>query len=59
MTLYRAIREEIWKIDPQQPIAPITSIDQVINDSLSVQRFCALFLSTMALVALLLAIMTA
>jgi len=54
--LYRAIREEIWKIDPQQPIARITSIDQVINDSLSVQRFCALLLSIMALVALLLAI---
>ena len=54
--LYRAIREEIWKIDSQQAIARITSIDQVINDSLSVQRFCALLLSIMALVALLLAI---
>jgi len=54
--LYRAIREEIWKIDPQQPIARIISIDQVINDSLSVQRFCALLLSIMAMVALLLAI---
>ena len=56
VVLYRAIREEIWKIDPKQPIARITSIDQVINDSLSVQRFCALLLSIMALVALLLAI---
>jgi putative ABC transport system permease protein len=54
--LYRAIREEICKIDSQQAIARITSIDQVINDSLSVQRFCALLLSIMALVALLLAI---
>jgi len=54
--LYQAIREEIWKIDPQQPIARITSNDQVLRDSLFVQRFCALLLSTMALVALLLAI---
>jgi putative ABC transport system permease protein len=55
--LYQAIREEIWKIDPQQPIARITSNDQVLRDSLFVQRFCALLLSTMASVALLLAIM--
>ena len=54
--LYQAIREEIWRIDPQQPIARITSIDQLINDSLSVQRFCAPLLSIMASVALLLAI---
>jgi len=54
--LHQAIREEIWRIDPQQPIIRITSIDQVISDSLSVQRFCALLLSIMALVALLLAI---
>jgi len=53
--LYQAIREEIWKIDPQQPIARITSNDQVLRDSLSVQRFCALLLSIMASVALLLA----
>jgi len=54
--LYQAIREEIWKIDPQQPITRIISNDQVIRGSLSVQRFCAYLLSMMALVALLLAI---
>lgn len=54
--LHQAIRRAIWKIDPQQPIARITSIDQVIRDSLSVHRFCAYLLSMMALVALLLAI---
>jgi putative ABC transport system permease protein len=56
VALYRAIREVIWKVDPQQPIARITTIDQVIKDSLSVQRFCALLLSIMASMALLLAI---
>ena len=54
--LHQAIRKEIWRIDPQQPIARITSMDQVMRDSLSVQRFCALLLSMMAGVALLLAV---
>jgi len=53
--LYQAIRETIWTIDPQLPIARITLVDQVVNDSLSVQRFCSLLLSVMAFVALLLA----
>ncbi len=56
MALAPALRREIWDVDPNQPILWIQSMNNVVNASISVQRFCMILLSVMAVVAFLLAI---
>ncbi|MGB2863174.1 MAG: ABC transporter permease [Sedimentisphaerales bacterium] len=48
----RALRE----IDPSQPILSITTMHQLVQDSISVERFCMILLNIMAGVALLMAL---
>ena len=55
-SLSKAIQEAIWRVDPNQPITSIITLDEAIRDSLSIQRFCVFLLSMMAGVALLLAV---
>jgi hypothetical protein len=53
--LLPAIKATIWKIDPDQPLANVVTLDGFLRDSLGPQRFRALLVSAYALVGLLLA----
>ncbi len=55
-TLIRAINEQIWDIDPSQPILYAETMEMIIAKSMSVERFCTILLVIMAGVALLLAV---
>jgi putative ABC transport system permease protein len=50
-----AARRAIWRVDPTQPIAGTQSMEAFLEDAVSIQHFSAVFLGTMALLALLLA----
>ncbi len=55
VSLANAVRQEIRSINPNQPIFRIHTMNQAFADSISVPRFCAILLCSMAGVALLLA----
>ncbi|MCA9412719.1 MAG: ABC transporter permease [Candidatus Omnitrophica bacterium] len=55
MKLAEAARGAVWEVNPNQPILRIQTMDQVVADSVSVQRFCMRIMVIMALVALVLA----
>lgn len=55
MALAGAVRSTIWDIDPDQPILRIESMNQIVRDSVSLERFCTILLSVMAGIALILA----
>ena len=50
-----AIREQVYALDPDQPVADVKTMDERLNQSLSQPRFSALLLGLFAVVALLLA----
>lgn len=50
-----AIKAAIWKVDPDQPLANVVTLDAFLRDSLGAQRFRALLVSAFAVVGLLLA----
>ncbi len=49
------IRNEILKIDPEQPAFDIATLEEVLGDSIAVHRFSMILLAVFALLALLLA----
>jgi len=51
-----AARKVLWDIDPSQPILYTETMDQLVLKSISVERFCAVLLTAMAGVALLMAL---
>jgi putative ABC transport system permease protein len=53
--LITAVQKEIRALDPEQPIADVSTMDQVISKSIARPRFNTLLLSIFAGVALLLA----
>lgn len=55
LALINAARREIWQVDPNQPILWSRSMEQIVGDSVSVERFSMILLTIMAGVALLLA----
>ena len=55
LSLTSAVRARILAIDKDQPIASIQTMDEVVSNSVSNQRFTSLLLGTFAGVALLLA----
>ncbi len=55
-TLIRAINKEIWDIDPSQPILKAATMESIIANSMSVERFCTILLVVMAAIALFLSI---
>jgi putative ABC transport system permease protein len=55
-SLVKAIREQVWDIDPSQPILSSASMRSIVADSMSVERFCMILLAVMAGVALLMAV---
>jgi len=51
-----AARKVLWDIDPSQPILYVETMDQLVLNSISVERFCAILLTVMAGVALVMAL---
>jgi putative ABC transport system permease protein len=51
-----AAREVIWEVDSDQPILYVEPMDQLVLKSISVERFCAILLTVMAGVALIMAL---
>ena len=49
-------RKVIWDVDPSQPILYLETMDQLVLNSISVERFCAILLTVMAVVALIMAL---
>ncbi len=56
VTLIRAIYQQVWDMDPTQPILRAASMESIIANSMSVERFCMILLVVMAGVALLMAV---
>lgn len=54
--LGRAVHQQIWDIDPDQPVLRTASMQGIIAESISVERFCMVLLTFMAGVALLMAV---
>ena len=55
LTLVSAVRNELQQMDPEQPMAAIATMDQLLADSLSRSRFTMLVLGVFAALALVLA----
>ncbi|MBN2313658.1 MAG: FtsX-like permease family protein, partial [Sedimentisphaerales bacterium] len=51
-----AARRVIWEADESQPILYVETMDQLVLNSISVERFCAILLTVMAGVALIMAL---
>jgi putative ABC transport system permease protein len=51
-----AARKVLWDIDPSQPILYVETMDQLVLNSISVERFCTILLTVMAGVALIMAL---
>ena len=51
-----AARKVIWDVDSTQPILYLETMDQLVLNSISVERFCAILLTVMAGVALIMAL---
>ncbi len=51
-----AVREVVWEVDPDQPILRIQTMNEILGDSTSVERFCMTLLLAMGSVALLMAL---
>ncbi|MFC1633700.1 FtsX-like permease family protein, partial [Planctomycetota bacterium] len=49
-------RKVIWDVDASQPILYVETMDQLVLNSISVERFCAILLTVMAGVALVMAL---
>ncbi len=54
-SLVSAVRAEVWSIDPNQPIASIRTMEEIVADAVANDRVQTLLLTAFALVALLLA----
>ena len=54
-SLVSTVRAEVWSIDPDQPIASIRTMDEIVADAAANDRVQTILLTAFALVALLLA----
>ena len=55
-SLADALRRAIWEVDPQQPVPEIATLDSIVAEGVSPQRFRALLLGSFAGIALLMAV---
>ena len=55
MSLAAAVRDEVWAIDPNQPVSDVRPMEDLVTASVSQPRFNLLLLGSFAAVALLLA----
>ena len=53
--LIAAIRKEVWAVDPDQPLASVDTMQQLVTNSVAGTRFNTLLLGVFAAVAMLLA----
>jgi putative ABC transport system permease protein len=53
--LASAVREAVWAVDPNQPVTRVRMMDQVLADTMVVQRFSTSLLGVFAMIALVLA----
>lgn len=56
MNLIPAIRKTVHNLDPELPLYEVSSMKEILSDSLSAQKFSAYLLSLFAMAALLLAL---
>jgi putative ABC transport system permease protein len=54
-TLASAVRREILKLDPEQPVSSVRTMESVLSDSLMLRRVSMLLLAVFAILALTLA----
>jgi predicted permease len=52
VALTRQIQKEIWAVDPQQPVAAVAPMTDVVDRSLGSRRFSTVLLGSLALLAL-------
>lgn len=50
-----AIRQQVWRVDPDVPVPPLRTMERIVSDSVSQRRFQATLVGAFALTALLLA----
>jgi putative ABC transport system permease protein len=55
LSLAATVRQTVWDIDKDQPVSNISSMEQVVGDSVARQRFSMLLLGVFATLALVLA----
>jgi len=55
LSLAGAVRQAIWSVDPNQPIAQVASMEQILDQEVSSRRVQTTALAAFAIVALLLA----
>ena len=55
LNLAGAIKSEIWSVDPAQPVASVSTMEQVLADSVATRRFNMLLIGVFAALALALA----
>jgi putative ABC transport system permease protein len=54
-TLIAPIREQVWSLDKDQPVAKVATMEKVVSDSLARRRFIMILLGAFAAMALTLA----
>jgi putative ABC transport system permease protein len=54
-TLVGPIREQVWSLDKDQPVAKVATMENVVSDSLAQRRFIMILLGAFAAMALTLA----
>lgn len=55
-SIVSAVRQSVWSIDPNQPISNVTTLEQVVTDSVAQPRFNMFLMGTFGALALLLAV---
>jgi len=55
LSVLGALKQQIWAIDPSQPVASASTMEQVMSDSVATRRFNMLLLGVFACFALVLA----
>lgn len=54
--LAQPLREAVWRVDPNQPVPEIATLDDVISDGFSPERFHAVLLGVFAFIAVALVV---
>jgi putative ABC transport system permease protein len=55
LSLATTVRQTVWEIDKDQPVSDISSMEEIVSDSVARQRFSMLLLGVFAGLALVLA----
>jgi putative ABC transport system permease protein len=55
LTLAGAVRRTVWEVDRDQPVSNVSTMEEVLSESIARQRFSTLLLGVFAAVALVLA----